>query len=76
MVKKLFLAVFIGFLLSIFGLISWGDLCYMKMDNATYLIAIFALMFASFMLIVGSGDYKQVDEQKSEFDITDTKYRF
>jgi len=76
MIKKLFLAIILGILLVMFGLLLWGNICSMKMDNATYLITIFALMFASFILIVGSGDYKQLDEQKSDFDIIDTKYRF
>ncbi len=70
MVKKLFLAMFTGFLLSVFGLISWGDLCSMKMDNATYLIVLFGLIFASFILIIGDIETRNKGEEKPEFDIT------
>lgn len=76
MVKKLFLAVFTGFLLSIFGLISWGDLCYMKMDNATYLIVLFGLIFASFILIIGDIETRNKGEEKPEFDITSRERYF
>ncbi len=76
MIKKLFLVIFIGLLLSIFGLLSWGDLCSMKMGNATYLIVLFGLIFASFILIIGDIETRNKGEEKPEFDITSRERYF